>query len=499
MEVFEIGLNDLEPINLNLTDDTISSKPSVNFGSGIELLMNDKNISSSKVHMDLGDLDNLETELNDLSKSIDYSTTNQSNESTSNSYSGFTSNLFGLGGFGNNTSSTTDSGLGQATVDSIGNTKTWDGFSKINEIPMSNDTTIGGGIGGMANEAAAALPKMNEKERRRKKRAMLKKLDEWYDKGTIKHNSHFTMDSPYDEVEDEYETAMDDKRKKDSIKLQGWWFMTLINSLEYANSAFNPFDLNLDGWGEQISEDLDSYEEIFSELHEKYKGGKLAPEISLLLRVGFSAAVLNFSNKALSSVAPSFGDVMKQSPELMKMFTNATANNLSQQSPGFAFANNFMQEQSNRPRGPPPPAPIETKSQPPVSRQSMIFTDSSPNNRPDINAGRGVEPKAAFQASMMPPPMPSQPRQPTSNTEFQTRREMKGPQSPDIDNILSGLKTKTIDLKEQPKEPQFTVTTMEDDSIISISSLKDIQNTTLPKKQSRKRNTSNRNTITLDL
>ena len=35
------------------------------------------------------------------------------------------------------------------------------------------------------------------------------------------------------------------------------------------------FDLNLDGWGEQVSEDLDSYEEIFSELHEKYKGGKI--------------------------------------------------------------------------------------------------------------------------------------------------------------------------------------------------------------------------------
>ena len=80
------------------------------------------------------------------------------------------------------------------------------------------------------------------------------------------------MDSNYDEVEDEYETALEDKRKKDSIKLQGWWFMTFVNSIEYANSAFNPFDINLDGWGEQISEDIDSYEEIFMELHDKYKG-----------------------------------------------------------------------------------------------------------------------------------------------------------------------------------------------------------------------------------
>ena len=44
--------------------------------------------------------------------------------------------------------------------------------------------------------------------------------------------------------------------------------MTFINSLEYGNAIFNPFDLNLDGWGEQVSEDLDSYEEIFGELYE---------------------------------------------------------------------------------------------------------------------------------------------------------------------------------------------------------------------------------------
>jgi hypothetical protein len=121
--------------------------------------------------------------------------------------------------------------------------------------------------------------------------------------------------------------------------------MTFVNSVEYANVAFNPFDINLDGWGEQISEDIDSYEEIFSELHKKYKGGKLSPEISLLLRLGFSAAVVNFTNKALSSATPAFNDVIKQSPELMKMFTNATVNSMSQQSPGFAFANNMMNEQ----------------------------------------------------------------------------------------------------------------------------------------------------------
>ena len=138
---------------------------------------------------------------------------------------------------------------------------------------------------------------------------MIKKLQEWYESGQVKQQpSHFTMDSAYEEVEDEYEAALEDKRKKDSVKLQGWWFITLVNSLEYANSAFDPFGVSLDGWGEKVSEDLPEYEEIFSELHDKYKGGKLAPEVSLLMRLGFSAAVVGFSNKALSSAAPASGD-----------------------------------------------------------------------------------------------------------------------------------------------------------------------------------------------
>jgi hypothetical protein len=492
MEIFDIGVNNLEPININFNDSTDNySKPSVNFGSGIELLMNDKQKSSSSSnYIDLGELDSLENQLNELSGSI-----NDNNEKSSNSgygetktLSGFTSNLFGFSN-DNNTkkSNQSDSNIGQATRESVGNTKTWDGFSKINEIPSMNNEFSGNTGGGSS--------KLSHREERRKKRLMIKKLDEWHDKGLIKNNSHFTLDSPFDEIEDEYETALEDKRKKDSIKLQGWWFMTFINSMEYANSAFNPFDLNLDGWGEQVSEDLDSYEEIFSELHDKYKGGKLAPEISLLLRIGFSAAVLNFSNKALSSATPAFNDVIKQSPELMKMFTNATVSSMSQQSPGFAFANNIMQEEMNRPRGPPPPAPVETKSQAPPRRPGMVYTETPPQNRPDINASRGVmfreqgvELNNNFQSLN---PSQSQP------LPQQQRSEMRGPQTTQLDDILSGLKTRTIDIHEESNQP--IVSTVEEDSLISISSLKDLQNTTMPKKSNRRRNRSDKNTISLDI
>jgi hypothetical protein len=466
MEEINLGLSDLEPISLSFNDDFSGPPPtpSVSFGTGIELLMNDKKkSSSSSVNIDLGELDRIEDELNEL-------TDKASSSSETKTLSGFASNLFG---FGNTTQSTSanersDSKLGSATAESIGGkSSTWDGFSKVNDIPMDKS-------GGSA--------RMTDREKRRKKRAMIKKLEEWYEKGLIKHITHFNLDSPYEEVEDEYETALEDKRKKDSIKLQGWWFMTFVNSVEYANAAFNPFDLNLDGWGEQVSEDIDSYEEIFSELHEKYKGGKMAPELSLLLRLGFSAAVVNFTNKALSSATPGFNDVIRQSPELMKAFTNATVNSMSQQSPGFAFANNLMQEQSSRPRGPPPPAPVETKSMPPPQRPSMQFT----SNRPDINAGRG----AMFREEGV--DMNNQFGDLNQEESRQSQRpEMRGPQNTDIDNILAGLKTRTVNIHE-------SAPTQEDDSMISISSLRDAQNATMPKR-SRRKQRSDKNTISLDI
>jgi hypothetical protein len=529
MEVIDLGLTDLEPISMNLNGDdnnnSFGGGSSVNFGGGLEFLMNDKQKSSNSINIDLGELDRLESELNELSSGSKSGGNggggnggggsggggSGGGKGDSKMFSGF-SNFFGLGGSGGGGSGggdtknisigqTTDSNIGQATVESMGNAKTWDGFQKVSEVPITG----------------SAPTKMSDREKRRKKRAMIKKLEEWYEKGLIKSNSHFTLESNYEEIEDEYETALEDKRRKDSVKLQGWWFMTFVNSIEYANAAFNPFDINLDGWGEQINEDIDSYEEIFGELHEKYKGGKLSPEISLLLRLGFSAAVVNFTNKALSSATPGFNDVIKQSPELMKMFTNATVSSMSQQSPGFAFANNMMNQQG--PPTNPPPTPVETKNMPAQPRpgQQMQFTDHPGNlgPRPDLSMGRGsmfredgldigsqygnpngpIGQSQMFNNQIPPPPQ-------------QKRPEMRGPQNTDIENILAGLKTKSVDMPFSPpeqrapelfrNEPETNIYMTNDDSTISISSLKDMQNATGPKKSKRK-NRSDKNTISLDI
>ena len=68
MEVVDIGLDDLEPISIDVGSNSNNSElPSVNFGSGVELLMNEKQkASSGPTSIDLGELDKLEDDLNNL-------------------------------------------------------------------------------------------------------------------------------------------------------------------------------------------------------------------------------------------------------------------------------------------------------------------------------------------------------------------------------------------------------------------------------------------------
>jgi hypothetical protein len=192
----------------------------------------------------------------------------------------------------------------------------------------------------------------------------------------------------------------------------------------------------------------------------------------------------------------------------MRTFNDATVKALSQQSPGFAFASNLMkpsQDDVSTSFGP-PPKPIETKSQPPPVRPgAMQFTQepgrnfaatANPNNRPDIALGRG----AMFRENGVDlgNGYSEVNRNPTGSPGGQKRPEMRGPQN-DVDDILSGLKMKTINIHEQSqqRQPPAREVRVEDESMVSISSLRDMSNMGVPKKSNRRKNGSDKNTISL--
>ena len=144
-----------------------------------------------------------------------------------------------------------------------------DGFKKINEVPV--DPAI-----------APPKPTLTREEILREKIIYLRKLEALEKKG-VKLTKKYTMECALDEMKGEYEMIKSESEKKSSVKFQGKMLMAAVSAIEFMNSKFDPFDIKLDGWAEAVNENIDDYDDVFGELHEKYSGkAKIAPELKLL-------------------------------------------------------------------------------------------------------------------------------------------------------------------------------------------------------------------------
>ena len=142
------------------------------------------------------------------------------------------------------------------------------------------------------------------------------------------------MDSNLSEMQGEYESLKSEAERKNSVKFQGKMLMAAITGLEFLNNKFDPFDLRLDGWSENVNENIDDYDEIFAELHEKYKSkATMAPELKLLFQLGGSACILHMTNSMFKNSIPGMDDIMRQNPELMQQFTQAAVNQMDNSNP----------------------------------------------------------------------------------------------------------------------------------------------------------------------
>ena len=483
MDVIEIipdtiELDELQEPDLKLDIDETEPRPSVNFGSGIELLMNDKKTEKkSTSNVEINDITKLEDELNDLAESIDnVKIPERKSENTKNIFGGLFGNDKKDGDnikqvFQNDDAKKPD--LGKSTSN-MNENKTWDGFGKFNNVPVNLDKV-------------EKKPELTKEEELKEKFKYLRKLEELEKKG-VSLSKRYNMDSDLQEMMGEYETIIAEKEKSNSVKFQGKMLMACVTGLEFLNNKFDPFDIKLEGWGEQLNENIEEYDEIFAELHEKYKSkAKMSPELKLLFQLGGSAVMVHMSNTLFKSAMPGMDDIMKQNPELMKQFTSAAVNTMGNNgNPGFAgFMNNVFggggqpQNDSGLGFGPsmrremppnvnegPPPAPVETK----LPERSQR-TQNLPN-RPDIMSARGIALDNEGDAN---------------REERIARPEMKGPNAKqsEINSLLSGLKTKQINVDNK------------ESSTISIEDLRELTNAKIPK--SKRKQKSDKNIVSLDI
>jgi len=194
----------------------------------------------------------------------------------------------------------------------------------------------------------------------------------------------------------------------------------------------------------------------------------MAPELKLMFQLGGSAMMVHMTNTMFKSAMPGMDDILRQNPDLMRSFQSAAVNSMAQTSPGFSgFMNNMM-----TPDGSGPPAPMATQRNAPPS--------SRPGNNNSMNMGRSNFTEDGINLS--------------EKSMRQTRTEMKGPS--DITDILSGLKTKTINIQDQTQNQNKNQQT-NDSSTISIADLKDLDGS-MPKRGGRRKKSAS-NTVSLDI
>ncbi len=450
---------------------------STNFGGGLELLMNDRIKESNRPTSDINfdDLNNLENELNDLVE--DNHNPNESFKPKSDFFSKQNVSFDDTPSI--KIGERNDNNLGHSTSQTENDNKTWDGYGKFNNIPMNPDKAI------------PMETRMSKEELLREKFRFLRKLEALEKKG-VELSKKYTMDSPLQEMQGEYETIMEEKSKLNSVKFQANMLMAIINGIEFLNGKFDPFDVKLDGWSEQVQENVNDYDDVFGELYDKYKSkASMAPELKLLFQLGGSAMMVHMTNTMFKSAMPGVDDIFRQNPDLMRSFQNAAVNSMSQTSPGFSgFMSNVMNSDPKPSQGTGPPPPLATQgpnsAPPPIGR-------SGNNNyaRTNLNMSRsnfvddGISLRENFERQDI--------QDRTSRRQQPIRPEMKGPS--DITDILSGLKTKTINIQEPIKQSQ----SVNDSSTISISDLKDLQSDGNMPKRSGRRKKSASNTVSLDI
>ena len=405
LDIQELNLDDVtnssskKEINLSLNDDLKEA----NFGSGIELLMNDKvkNNSSSKKT----DIDSLENEINTI-ENTDLNSDVKEIKEVSKEKDSFKSKP--------------SINIAKSTANIGKSSDTWDGFQEINDINL--------------DDLEKKTKKMNKEELLKEKFEILRKLEGLESKGATL-SKKYNMESDLNEMKGEYEFLINEKEKQNAIKFQGKVLTTMITGLEFLNSKFDPFDIKLDGWSEQLNENVEDFDEIFGELHEKYKSkAKMAPEIKLLFQLASSGIMIHMTNTMFKSALPGMDDIMRQNPDLMNHFTKAAVNSMENSTPGLSnFMNDFGMSHGND------------------TNEIRSRTQSIPK----------PEPHTSYNSKM--------------------RNDMKGPGN--IDNLLSSLgKSNT----------STTNINVDESSTISIEDLDHLQN----KKKTNKRK-SDKNTVSL--
>ena len=218
-EVIDLG-------SLDIGDGGNSGRKSSNFGGGLELLMNDRFKSggdknaSTNIHLD--DITSLEDDLRDMDSSSssrnvkelrsDLFGSGPSHSSSSSSFhvnkhDSLSNSIGGNSSSDDNNGGTNNGGIGASTALFDDDKPTWDGFGKFSNVPFHPDVPID------------SHPQLTKEELLREKFKYIKKLEDLEKKG-IRLTKKYDMESSLSEMKGEYETHVEERERRNSVKFQ---------------------------------------------------------------------------------------------------------------------------------------------------------------------------------------------------------------------------------------------------------------------------------------
>jgi hypothetical protein len=204
----------------------------------------------------------------------------------------------------------------------------YDSNDHLNNLDNLDNNSVGGDFDNNFNMPDEEKPKTYA-EIIEEKQDYLFKINRFKSSG-MKSTQKLSLASDIVEIKYEYDRMKKERDIEKSVKFSRKALMACVSGVEFLNGKFDPFDVKLDGWSETVMENVDDYDEVFEELHDKYKGsGKMAPELRLMMMLGGSGFMFHLTNSLMKTAMPSVSDILKQNPDLAKNIQSAAFSSMN--------------------------------------------------------------------------------------------------------------------------------------------------------------------------
>lgn len=172
----------------------------------------------------------------------------------------------------------------------------------------------------------------------------------------VKGISDFDENTSIEELRMELRALEDDELVRNGIQNCRSALVTISAGIEIANRRYNPFDLDLNGWSQNLYESVETFDGVFERLTKKYsrRVGSIAPEAQLLIMLASNAFSFCFMRSMLKACEPSMTKVAADNPELVRQMMSSIAQQAAPEPPP-RFGLNVM------PPFPPGAPPISTR------------------------------------------------------------------------------------------------------------------------------------------